>query len=152
MSSTATQPTTEEREATIEEIRKLISDLYDVFATGNAEPWISRWSGEHSPTAYGSDRREFWSGREELTAVLDAQVREMNAAGISFESGTPVIDMRSDVAWVADQPTMRTGDGTAIPLRLTMVFTSEDDAWRIAHFHLSVGVPNESLLDTTLTV
>jgi hypothetical protein len=33
-----------------------------------------------------------------------------------------------------------------------MVFTSEDDAWRIAHFHLSVGVPNESLLDTTLTV
>jgi ketosteroid isomerase-like protein len=152
MSSTTTEMTTEAREAATEEISRLIADLYDAFGTGDPEPWTSCLSEEHAPTAFGTDPLEYWSGREKLLAVVDAQVREMNAAGISLQSGTPVINVRSDVAWVADQPTLRTGDGAVVPLRLTILLTSEDDAWRMAHFHLSVGVRNESMLDTTLTV
>ena len=139
-------------DATTEELRRIIADLYDAFAMGDAGPWATRLSLEHTPCGFGTDPQEFWSGRDQLTAVFNAQVVEMNAAGISFQSGTPVIDVRGDVAWVADQPTLHTGDGAAIPLRLTVVFTAEDDAWRMAHFHLSLGVANETMLDTTLTV
>jgi SnoaL-like domain len=152
MSDTTTEITPEARAAAVEELRRIVADLYDAFATGDAAPWISRLSGEHVPTGYGTDPTESWSGRDELTAVIEAQAGEMSAAGFSLRSGSPVFDGHSDVAWMIDEPTLRTGDGTDIPMRLTVLFTCEDDAWRVAHFHLSVGVPNESLLDATLTV
>ncbi|HUG85036.1 MAG TPA: nuclear transport factor 2 family protein [Euzebya sp.] len=143
--------TTTATTAAAEEIRRMLADLYDAFSTGDADPWAARLSVEHTPHGIGTDPQEFWSGRDQLTAVINAQISEMSAAGISFQGGSPLIDVRGDVAWIADQPTLRTGDGTAVPMRLTVVLTNEDDAWRMVSFHLSVGVPNETLLDATLT-
>jgi len=143
MSTTTTRST--------EEIRRIVADLYDAFSTGDAAPWASRLSTEHEPTGIGTDPQEFWVGREQLTRVFDAQVTEMHAAGISFEGGDAVVEIHGDVAWIADQPTLRMGDAT-IPVRLTMVLTAEGGDWQMAHFHLSNGVPNETMLDTSLTV
>jgi ketosteroid isomerase-like protein len=150
--TTETDTTIQSTTDRIEEVRRVVADLYDSFATGDATPWASRLSSGHTPTGIGTDPHEFWSGRDKLSAVVQAQVREMNAVGISLESGSPVVDVQGGVAWVADQPTLRTGDGNAVRLRLTVVLTDEDGTWHMSHFHLSTGVPNERLVDTSLTV
>ena len=139
-------------ESAIDEIRQIVADLYDVFTTGDPSPWTGRLAGEHAPTGFGTDPQEFWSGTEQITAVLEAQVREMSAAGISIRGDSPTIELHGDVAWMVDQPTLRTCDGSTVPLRLSSVFTGGGGEWRLAHFHLSVGVPNETMLDATLTV
>ena len=139
-------------ESATDEIRRIVADMYDVFTTGDPSPWTTRLVGEHSPTGFGTDPQEFWSGTEQMTEVFEAQVREMNAAGISIRGDSPVIEVRGDVAWIVDQPSLRTGDGSTVPLRLTSVFTGGSGAWQLAHFHLSAGIPNETMLDATLTV
>ena len=134
------------------ELRRLLADLYDAFAVGDASAWANRLTEAHSPFAFGTDPQEACSGAEQLRTVFDAQVKEMNANGITFQGGDAKIDIQSDVAWVADQPTLRMGDAVAVPMRLSLVLVNEGGQWNMAHFHLSVGVPNEQLLNVTLTV
>lgn len=133
------------------EIRRILADLYDAFALGDADPWADRLSTQHTPSGFGTDPQESWSGRDRLTTVFRAQVKEMHAAGMSFQGGEPVVDVRGDVAWVTDEPTLHTGSGASVALRLSIVLTREDAAWSMAHFHLSVGVPNETMLSASLT-
>jgi SnoaL-like domain len=131
------------------EVRRLLADLYDAIATGDPRAWVSRLTP--TSTGIGTDPAEFWSGDEQLSAVVTAQAQEMHAAGFAFRGGTPIIEVRGEVAFIVDQPTLVTGSGE-VPMRLSVVLTADRDTWHVAHFHLSIGVPNEQMLHTTLTV
>ncbi len=138
--------------ATTEEVRRFLADLYDAFATGDATAWVDRMTNDHAPVAIGTDPGEFWDEREHMVATMRAQAASMSAAGFRLRSGTARIGARGEVAWIADEPTMVLPDGREIPMRLTAVLTREDDGWRYAQVHLSVGHPNEGLLDLALPV
>ena len=56
-----------------------------------------------------------------------------------YESGS--------MGWVVDEPTMFYPDGSAIKTRLTSVLHDEDGDWKLVHMHVSVGVPDEEVVD-----
>jgi ketosteroid isomerase-like protein len=148
--TTTTATTTDP--ATVEEVRTFLADLYDAFATGDPTAWVDRITSEHEPIMIGTDPDEFWDEREHMIATVRAQAESMSASGVQFRAGSPRISHRGDVAWLADEPTMVLADGRRIPMRLTGVFVKEDDGWRHAQLHLSVGHPNEQTLDLALPV
>ena len=51
------------------------------------------------------------------------------------------------MGWVVDQPTFFFPDGSSMQTRLTAVLRREDDAWKLVHMHVSVGVPDEEVVD-----
>ena len=65
---------------------------------------------------------------------------------------TPRSARPASTVWVADQPTMRLADDTEVTMRLTAVAVEQDGRLVIQQLHVSVGVPNEEVLDQTLTV
>ena len=56
-----------------------------------------------------------------------------------------------DVAWAVDRPTLHLGDGSRIPVRLTLVASLDGGTLRIRHAHFSTAVPNRDLLGQDLT-
>ncbi|MBY5161922.1 nuclear transport factor 2 family protein [Salsipaludibacter albus] len=145
MTATTTDQTTEE-------VRRFLADLYDTFSTGDAAAWTDRITRAHEPVVIGTDPEEFWDEREHLVATVRAQAASMAASGVQVRAGTPRIDHHGDVAWIADEPTMTLADGRRIRMRLTAVLVREEDGWRHAQVHLSVGHPNEHMLDLALPV
>lgn len=46
-----------------------------------------------------------------------------------------------------DEPGFVLGDMTPVATCLTAVFHREDDAWKMVHMHVSVGVPDEEVIE-----
>jgi len=82
---------------------------------------------------------------------MKTQVAEMGGL-IAIVGSDPMAYSEGTVGWVADRPRFRLDDGTESPIRLTAMFHKEQGAWKMVHFHVSVGVPNEDLVGRELTV
>lgn len=132
------------------EMRELLASLYGSFETGDG----ARLADALAPDVLliGTDEAEWWQGKERVLSVLRAQLDEMRAAGVRLVGGEAQIAATADSVWVADRPTMSLSDGTTVPARLTLVATVEDSALLIRQWHVSVGTPNEVLLNQKLTV
>ena len=52
-----------------------------------------------------------------------------------------------DAGWFVDEPTMTYPDGSSIATRLSAFFERENGAWKLVHMHVSVGVPDEEVVD-----
>ena len=71
------------------------------------------------------------------------------AEGLEIEAGTsPVGWANGDTGWFTDEPTyVFPGGAGRMKTRLTSILQREGSAWRIVHMHVSVGVPDEEVLD-----
>jgi hypothetical protein len=52
-----------------------------------------------------------------------------------------------DAGWFVDEPTMTYPDGSSIRTRLSSFFQREDGAWKLVHMHVSVGVPDDEVIE-----
>ena len=88
---------------------------------------------------------EWLEGREQSIAALEAQMNEME--GFRMEAGEePHCYEEGSMGWVADRPRVVLPEGT-ISTRLTGVVRQEEGEWRLVHLHLSVGVPDEEVVE-----
>jgi ketosteroid isomerase-like protein len=78
------------------------------------------------------DRMRFGFEAEGLRLVT-------GGAAIAYEEGS--------MGWVADEPTFYFPDGSAMRTRLTAVLRQEGGRWALVHMHVSVGVPDEEVLE-----
>ncbi len=78
------------------------------------------------------DRMRFGFEAEGLRLVT-------GGAAIAYEEGS--------MGWVADEPTFYFPDGSAMRTRLTAVLRQEGGTWALVHMHVSVGVPDEEVLE-----
>jgi ketosteroid isomerase-like protein len=70
------------------------------------------------------------------------------AEGLRLETGgSAVAYEEGSIGWVADEPTFRFPDGSAMKTRLTAVLREEGGNWALVHMHVSVGVPDEEVVD-----
>jgi hypothetical protein len=71
------------------------------------------------------------------------------AEGLAIEQGpSPAGWANGDTGWFTDEPTyIFPGGAGRMKTRLTSILQREDGAWRIVHMHVSVGVPDEEVLD-----
>lgn len=135
-----------------DEITDMVTEMYATFATGDATVWTERITQQHQPLGIGTDAEEFWVGRDKLTEVTTAQIRELAEAGVTLTATQIRADSHGQVVWATDEPTLRMGDGTELPLRLTVIAVQEQGELRWTHFHLSAGAAaNEEVLDLDLT-
>ena len=132
------------------DVRQLLDGLYDTVATGDASPWAAALAED--ALVIGTDEAEWWQGREAAMRVIQAQVAELQEAGLRYSGSDPQVAGMGDVLWIADRPAAVLPDGTTLPLRLTMVATRDGGALVVRQLHLSVGAPNEEALQQQLTV
>jgi ketosteroid isomerase-like protein len=135
--------------ATADEMRALLHRLYDSFASGDSSVWTDHLADD--VIGIGSDPDEWWEGRSLFGPVVAAQVREMSEAGVQLRPGDPRIFEHGDVVWSVDRPVLHLGDGTEIPMRVTVIAVHEDGLLRIKHSHYSVGATNEDVFRQELT-
>lgn len=128
----------------------LLDRLYKSFGTGDASSWSDAIADD--AVLVGTDPNEFWTDATAARAALKAQLGEMKDAGISFQPGhQEVRELGGDIVLVVDQPTITLPDGGSQQVRLTALIDGQGDGVQLKHFHLSVPVKNEDVLDTTLT-
>ena len=131
-------------------INQLLTNFYGAFSTGLQSGWENSLADD--VVVIGTDQAEWLLGRDRVAPVLQAQMAEMSAAGLRVEAGDRQVGVAGSTVWVADQPTMRLPDDTALTMRLTLVATQEGDRLLVKQLHVSLGVPNEEVLNQTLTV
>jgi ketosteroid isomerase-like protein len=131
-------------------VKELLAGLYAAFSSGLPTGWED--SVADDVLVIGTDEAEWLQGKERVVPVLAAQMAEMSEAGIRVDADDPQVGVAGSTVWVADQPTLRLADGAPLTMRLTLVASQEGDRLVIRQLHVSVGAPNEEVLNQTLTV
>ena len=131
-------------------VRELLAGLYAAFSGGLPTGWED--SVADDVLVIGTDEAEWLQGKERVVPVLAAQMAEMSEAGIRLDGNDPQVGVAGGTVWVADQPTLRLADGAPLTMRLTLVASQEGDRLIIRQLHVSVGAPNEEVLNQTLTL
>jgi ketosteroid isomerase-like protein len=129
--------------------RELLANFYAAFSTGLRTGWED--SMAEDVIVIGTDDAEWLQGRDRVAPVLQAQMAEMSEAGMHVDADDPQVGVAGSTVWVADQPTLRMADGAPVSMRLTFVATEVDGRLVVKQLHVSVGVPNEEVLNQTLT-
>ncbi len=71
------------------------------------------------------------------------------AEGLRIDAGPePLGYAEGGLGWAVDEPTfVFPGDAGAMKTRVTAVLNHEDDRWKLLHLHVSVGVPDEEVVE-----
>jgi hypothetical protein len=67
--------------------------------------------------------------------------------GLRLEAKDPLAYEDASLGWVVDQPAFGLPDGSVMQSRLTAVMHKEEGRWKLVHMHLSVGVPDEQVVE-----
>ena len=128
------------------EVRDTLLRFYEVFPAGAPERFAQIIAQEDEGiVVIGTDPAQWTEGREQWISARQTVVREME--GLRFEAGEqPHGYEEGSMGWVADQPRAVLPDGT-ISTRLTGVVRQEEGEWRLVHIHISVGVPDEEVVE-----
>ncbi|WP_019586933.1 nuclear transport factor 2 family protein [Deinococcus apachensis] len=134
-------------------VRDVFARVYDIFETGDSrliDPLL--WpSGDL--LVIGTDPQEWWEGDARVGEVLRAQLEEIRTSGMRVQPGArqQVVE-RGDTGWGAEDVNLVMPDGQVLPARLTLVCVREGGEWRVAHWHMSFGVANDTALGQELTI
>jgi ketosteroid isomerase-like protein len=132
------------------EVRDALLRFYEVFSAEDLERFAQIIAQEENEgvLVIGTDPGDWLEGREQWIAAREA-LMEGRWEGLRLEAGEqPHSYEEGSMGWVADRPSIVMADGTAIPARLTGVVRQEEEGeWRFVHVHLSVGVPDEEVVE-----
>jgi ketosteroid isomerase-like protein len=129
------------------EVRDTLLRFYEVFSAPDLEGFaqIIAQEADEGVLVIGTDPGDWAQGRERWIAAREALTHTME--GLRLEAGEePQGYEEGSMGWVADQPRAVLPDG-AISTRLTGVLRQEEGEWRLVHIHLSVGVPDEEVVE-----
>jgi hypothetical protein len=129
------------------EVRDTLLRFYEVFPAGAPERFAQIIAREDEGVlVIGTDPAQWTEGREQWLEAREAVVHAME--GLRFEAGEePRGYEEGSMGWVSDRPTAVLPDGNAISTRLTGVVCQEEGEWRLVHIHISVGVPDEEVVE-----
>lgn len=124
------------------ELKNFILQLYEKEASGGLFDFARHiYSRQDGVLLIGSEPNDRYEGYESIILFYEA-------------AGAAVLEIKVDdlktycegaFGWVVDYVTARLPNGIEIPVRHTYIFHQEEDGWKIAHAHISVGVSDESL-------
>jgi SnoaL-like domain len=129
------------------ELVALLQRYYAASAQGDTtflEMLIARRPGA---LVIGTDPAEWWRGGDEIVQTWTSAWQQRG--GLPVEDSQPEAFRVGDVGWVADRARWRLPDRRLVPFRLTAVFQHDGQEWRMVQAHFSLGVPNETIADTS---
>jgi len=124
----------------------LVRAAYDALSSDPAAFFEHHLAEEVTPLIIGTAPDEWWSGREAILETVRTQSE--GASGIAVRASAPAAFETGDTGWIIDRPSFHLPDGRRVPARLTVACHREHGQWRIAVWHISLGVDN-AVLGTT---
>ena len=125
-----------------DELNNLIRQLYDKEASGGLFDFARRlYSRQEGVSVIGSEPNDRYEGYEAIIRFYEAA----GASGVEIKVDELKAYCEGVLGWVTDQVTARLPNGVEIPVRHTYIFHKENDAWKIVHAHISVGIPDEKI-------
>ncbi len=127
-------------------VRAALLRFYEVFSAADPEKFAQVIAQENEGVSViGTDPGDWVEGREQWIAAFEAMMHVME--GLRLEAGEePQGYEEGSMGWVVDRPRAVLPDGP-ISTRLTGVVRQEEGEWRFVHVHLSVGVPDEEVVE-----
>ncbi len=122
------------------EVREAMLQFYDRLSASDVGSFDQLVSQEPATLVIGTAPGEWVTERDRLRFGFETE-------GFRIEAGDPAGYEEGSLGWVVDQPTLFLPDGSAIQTRLTAVMHQEDGRWKLVHMHVSVGVPDEEVVD-----
>ncbi len=129
------------------EVRDTLLRFYEVFSAPDLEGFarIITQEADESVLVIGTDPGDWAEGRQRWIAAREALTHSME--GLRLEAGEePRGYEEGSMGWVNDRPRAVLPEGS-ISTRLTGVVRQEQGEWKLVHIHLSVGVPDEEVVD-----
>lgn len=125
-----------------DELKDLILQLYEKMARGGVREVAGQlYSRQEGTLLIGSQPEDRHTGYAAILGFYQA------AGEVVSEVRVEEITARVEGAfgWVFDRVTARLPDGLEVPVRHTYVFHREEEAWKVVHAHISVGIPDKDL-------
>ena len=125
-----------------DEIKNLIMQLYASETSGGLVNLARQlYSSQEGVILIGSDPQDRYEDYQSIihfyavasAAVLDIKLAEINAY------------CENAVGWVVDRVIAKLPNGIEVPVRHTYIFHQENDAWKIVHAHISVGIADNEI-------
>ncbi len=132
------------------DIADLLTDFYASFASGKTSDWEDHLADD--AVCIGTDEEEWLEGKAAILPLIQAQVAEMSAAGISVTGGNAVTSEHGDMVVISDRPTIHLADGSSQTLRATLAGRRVDGEVLIHQMHVSAPAPNAEVVQTELTL
>jgi SnoaL-like domain len=121
-------------------VRETMLRFYDRLSAGDVESFDELVSREPATLVIGTAPGERANDRAGLRFGFEAE-------GVRIEAGDPLGYEEGSMGWVVDEPTFFFPDGSGMHTRLTAVMRWEDGRWKLVHMHVSVGVPDEEVVE-----
>jgi hypothetical protein len=121
-------------------VREAMLRFYDRLSAGDVGSFDELVSREPATLVIGTAPGERVNDRAGLRFGFEAE-------GVRMEAGDPLGYEEGSLGWVVDEPTFFFPDGSSMQTRLTAVMPREEARWKLVHMHLSVGVPDEEVVE-----
>jgi hypothetical protein len=123
-----------------EEVREAMLRFCDRLSAGDVASFDELVSQESATLIIGTAPGEWVTERDRMRFGFETE-------GVRLEAKDPVGYEEGSLGWVVDQPAFVFPDGSVMQTRLTAVMHQEEGRWKLVHMHVSVGVPDEQVVE-----
>jgi ketosteroid isomerase-like protein len=141
---------TKRRRAAVEEsaeIKSRVIAYYDALQRCDLAFLEQFLSKEECLVAIGTQPDEWYSGRDALLKKYKVELESTGGAGFTLTPSGVMAYSEGSVGWAVDRPTVRMSNGSGVTTRFTFLFHREDGQWKLVQGHMSVGIPDEQLME-----
>ena len=123
-----------------ERVRQAWLRFCERLSAGDVASFDELVSQEPAALIIGTAPGEWVTERERMRFGFETE-------GLRLEANEPVGYEEGSLGWVVDQPAFVFPDGSLMQSRLTAIVHEEEGRWKLVHMHLSVGVPDEQVVE-----
>jgi SnoaL-like domain len=120
-------------------VREGIQEFFARLSAGDMAGFDDVVSSHPATLVIGTAPGEWVTERDRLKFGFEAE-------GYRGDPDDPTAYEEGDLGWVVDNPTFHFGP-VDVNARLTAILRREGDRWKLVHMHVSVGVPDEEVLE-----
>jgi hypothetical protein len=122
-------------------VKEAMLRFYDRITANDVGAFDELVSSDPATLVVGTAPGEWVTERDRLRFGFEAE-------GLRVEPGpNPIGHEEGGLGWVVDEPTYFFPGGSSMRTRLTAILHQEDGRWKLLHMHVSVGVPDEEVVE-----
>ena len=125
------------------EVEAVVRGVLESIGTADADAFAEHLSNESDVVLIGTDAKEWWRGRDEVSAAVRAQFAATPGMRVDVRSTDLEGHSSGDVGWAAGRARFEVPHGASNEIRFTAVLRREGGGWKVVQAHSSLGVPND---------
>jgi len=122
------------------EVRDAMVRFFDRLSAGDVASFDDVVAQHPGVVVIGTAPGEWVRDRDRLRDGFEAE-------GARVEPADPVGYREGNLGWGVDEPTFFFPGDVSVNARVTGILLREEDRWRLVHMHVSVGVPDDDVMD-----